>query len=156
LFQGFYSLLTSCRLYKGAVLLREFIKGSGDPAKILDKPLIEIAESQKRLNFFHSSRHLLIKNNRNLLRVCLNAVCGDNESKVFSPGNVEFALRDRCLQASRPQLSQHYYNMLLMLLQRFRIDQDIVHKCRYKSVQIIKELLVHKALKRRRFVAKVK
>jgi hypothetical protein len=70
------------------------VQGAGDTSISLDKPIIEVIETQKWLYLSFYYRLILVSDNRGFGRIYLYALIRDNKSQEHYLRDFKFALAD--------------------------------------------------------------
>ena len=86
-------------------------QGSGDPAIVLNEPVVEVTETQEGLYTFNGLWVLPVSDDLDLLGVHLNAVCANDKAKVFGPLDSKLTLFDICLKAGILESLNHLLDM---------------------------------------------
>ena len=81
------------------VLTCKLVQRLSNTSVVFNKPPIEVAESQERLNALYRARQLLISDYGDLLRVDFQALGANNKAQVFYTSYVKLSLLNIYLQA---------------------------------------------------------
>ena len=116
---------------------------------------VEVHKAEEGLNVLDFARGRPVENDLDLVFRHRELIRRQNVAKIFHGVSVELALQSLGVKTVETKASKDLLDMLPMLLQRIRVDQDIIEVDDNAVIKHVTEDVVHESLKSSKSIGKI-